>query len=199
MSSAKKSAAKKVAAKNRVAKKGSSKKTTAKRAAAKKASANKSVAKKQSKKKATAKKSAKPNKTVQKADSPASYIASIDHKIRQRDAKVLLKWFADVTGLKPRMWGSSIIGYGRYYYQYDSGRSGESMMTGFSPRAASMSIYIMPGYRDMSEKLARLGKHKIGKSCLYITNLDNIDMDVLAEMVTDGVDYMRANYKTWDV
>ena len=161
-----------------------------------------SAAKKRAKaaaKKTSAKKPASQNKTVQKTESPARYIASVEHKVRQRDAKVLLTWFTDVTGLKPRMWGSSIIGYGRYYYQYESGRSGECMITGFSPRAASMSIYIMPGYRDMSDKLARLGKHKIGKSCLYVTNLDNIDMDVLAEMVSDGVDYMRANYKTWDV
>ena len=96
------------------------------------------------------------------------------------------------------MWGPSMIGFGRYHYKYDSGREGDFMMTGFAPRKAAMTLYIMPGYRDMSETLARLGPHRIGKSCLYIDRLESVDMDVLAEIVTDGVAYMRANYETWD-
>jgi hypothetical protein len=71
-------------------------------------------------------------------------------------------------------------------------------LTGFSPRKAALTVYVMPGYRDMAEKLSRLGKHKIGKSCLYIRRLGNIDMDVLDEIVMDGLNYMRAHYETFE-
>lgn len=130
--------------------------------------------------------------------SPEDFIAAMEEGQRKRDAETLLPWFGNVTGLKARMWGPSIIGFGRYAYTYDSGHSGESMLTGFSPRKANMSVYILPGYRDMSEKLARLGKHKMGKSCLYINRLSDIDMAVLEEIVLDGLAYMRRSYQTWD-
>ena len=138
------------------------------------------------------------NKTQPNDVSPADFIASVEHDRRREDAEVLLKWFEDVTGYAPKMWGPSLIGYGRYHYKYDSGREGDMLVTGFSPRKANLVMYIMPGYRDMGEKLARLGKHKLGKSCLYINKLADIDMDVLREIVEDGVAYMKANYQTWD-
>ena len=138
------------------------------------------------------------NKTKPTEVSPADFIASVDHDRRREDAETLLKWFEDVTGYAPKMWGPSLIGYGRYHYKYDSGREGDMLVTGFSPRKANLVMYIMPGYRDMGEKLARLGKHKLGKSCLYINKLADIDMDVLREIVEDGVAYMKANYQTWD-
>ena len=138
------------------------------------------------------------NKTQPTDVSPADFIASVEHDRRREDAKVLLKWFEDVTGYAPKMWGPSLIGYGRYHYKYDSGREGDMLVTGFSPRKANLVMYIMPGYRDMGENLARLGKHKLGKSCLYINKLADIDMDVLREIVEDGVAYMKANYQTWD-
>lgn len=97
------------------------------------------------------------------------------------------------------MWGPSIIGFGRYEYRYETGREGESMLTGFSPRKSNLSIYILPGYDDISEQLDRLGKHKKGKSCLYINKLADIDIDVLTEIVTESVARMRADYTTFDV
>jgi hypothetical protein len=138
------------------------------------------------------------NKTKPAIVSPHAFISALDDGRRKREAERLLPWFETVTGLKGRMWGPSMIGFGRYHYKYDSGREGDFMMTGFAPRKAAMTLYIMPGYRDMSETLARLGPHRIGKSCLYINRLESVDMDVLAEIVTDGVAYMRANYETWD-
>ena len=137
------------------------------------------------------------NKTQPTGVSPAEFIASVEHDRRREDGKVLLKWFEEVTGYTPRMWGPSLIGYGRYHYKYDSGREGDMLVTGFSPRKANLVMYIMPGYRDMGEKLARLGKHKLGKSCLYINKLADIDMDVLREIVEDGVVYMTEHYETW--
>lgn len=137
-------------------------------------------------------------KTTQTSLRPADYIASLEDGPRKQDAEILLPWFEGVTGLEARMWGPSIIGFGRYAYTYDSGHSGESMLTGFSPRKANMVVYILPGYRDLSDKLARLGKHKIGKSCLYLGRLSAIDMAVLEEIVRDGLAYMRKSYQTWD-
>lgn len=137
-------------------------------------------------------------KTTQTSLRPADYIASLADGSRKQDAEILLPWFEGVTGLEARMWGPSIIGFGRYAYTYDSGHSGESMLTGFSPRKANMVVYILPGYRDLSDKLARLGKHKIGKSCLYLGRLSAIDMSVLEEIVRDGLAYMRKSYQTWD-
>ena len=112
---------------------------------------------------------------------------SIAHPTRQADALALDAMFQKVTGWAPQMWGPSIIGYGSYHYTYDSGRSGDFLATGFCPRRSNMSVYIMPGYTDFSDILARLGKHKSGKSCLYINKLADIDMDVLAELVRAGL------------
>lgn len=142
---------------------------------------------------------AKEAKTKPTPVSPADYIAAMEEGPRKQDAIAALAWMNGVTGLKPQMWGPSIIGYGRYSYTYDSGHSGESLLTGFSPRKANLVFYIMPGYRDFSAELARLGKHKTGKSCLYINRLSDIDMSVLEEIVRDGLAYMRKNYVTSDI
>lgn len=139
------------------------------------------------------------NKTKQTDASPAEFIASVDHPRRREDGLVLLEFFNDVTGLEPRMWGESIIGYGRYYYKYDSGREGEFMLTGFSPRKSALSLYVMSGFSNRAEKMKRLGKHKTGRSCLYVNKLADIDMDVLKEIVVDDLAFMRAKYQTWDV
>lgn len=140
------------------------------------------------------------NKTQPTSIEPAEYIASLDAGRRKEEAEILLPWFERVTGMPPAMWGPSIIGFGRYHYKYDSGREGDFMMTGFAPRKAAMSIYILPGYQfdTMQAKLDRLGKHKIGKSCLYVSNLEKVDLDVMEEIVREGIDYMRANYETWE-
>lgn len=130
--------------------------------------------------------------------SPKDFIAAMEDGTRKKDAEVLLKWMTKVTGLKPKMWGPSIIGFGRYAYTYDSGHSGEMCMTGFSPRKANMVVYVLPGYSGFQDQLARLGKHKTGASCLYINKLADVDMGVLEEIVQGGVDQMRKTYKTWD-
>ncbi len=85
------------------------------------------------------------------------------------------------------MWGPSIVGYGRYHYRYKSGREGDFLATGFSPRKTALSIYIMPGYADFGDILSRLGKHKTGKSCLYVNKLADIDPEVLSELIRAGL------------
>ncbi|CAN0402952.1 unnamed protein product, partial [Scytosiphon promiscuus] len=98
------------------------------------------------------------NKTKPTPVSPTEFVAAVEHPTRRADGEKLLGWFEEVTGYTPRMWGPSLVGYGRYHYKYDSGREGDMLITGFSPSKANLGLYIMPGYRDLSEKLARLGK-----------------------------------------
>jgi hypothetical protein len=116
-----------------------------------------------------------------------NFLAKIDHPTRRADALVLDILFRRITGYKPKMWGPTIVGYGAYHYIYDSGHEGDICATGFSPRKAALSLYIMPGYQDYSEILSRLGKHKIGKACLYINKLADVDLAVLEELIRRGL------------
>jgi hypothetical protein len=127
------------------------------------------------------------NKTTVTPVDPADFIAAVEHPTRRADAEALDKLFRRVTGFQPCMWGPTIIGYGQYHYIYDSGREGDFLATGFSPRKANLSIYIMPGYADFGAILDRLGKHRIGKSCLYVNKLADIDLDVLEELIRAGL------------
>ncbi|MEO0872519.1 MAG: DUF1801 domain-containing protein [Pseudomonadota bacterium] len=140
------------------------------------------------------------NKTKPTTVDPRDFVAAVEHDRRRRDAERLLDIFQDVTGLEPRMWGPSLIGYGRYHYKYDSGREGDMLMTGFSPRKANLVMYIMPGYQGdaMQGMLSRLGKHKLGKACLYINKLADVDEDVLREIIAFGVATVRERYETFD-
>ncbi len=140
------------------------------------------------------------NKTTENDGDVEAFIDAVEHDGRREDARVLLDLFARVTGKEPKMWGNSIIGYGTYHYKYDSGREGDFLRTGFSPRKANMSIYIMgsckdgPALEKREALLSRLGKHKMGKSCLYVTRLKNIDMDVLEELIWQDVQNMAEMY-----
>lgn len=128
------------------------------------------------------------NKTQVTVVDPADFIDAVEHPTRKSDAQALDALFQKITGFAPKMWGPTIIGYGAYDYSYDSGRTGSYLATGFSPRNTNLSIYIMPGYADFSDILGRLGKHKIGKSCLYVNKLADIDMAVLEELIRAGLD-----------
>jgi len=136
------------------------------------------------------------NKTKATAASVQEFLAAVDPERKRQEAQQLDALFRRVTGFKPRMWGPTIVGYGQYHYTYASGREGDSLATGFSPRKAAHSIYIMPGYGDFGSILDRLGKHRIGKSCLYVTRLENINMDVLEELIRAGLDDLASR---WDV
>lgn len=127
------------------------------------------------------------NKTRPTEVTAERFIATVEPTAKRDDAKRLDQVFREVTGFQPVMWGPSIIGYGQYHYVYDSGREGDFLATGFSPRKARHSIYIMPGYADFGDILARLGKHKMGKSCLYVNKLADIDLEVLAELIRAGL------------
>ncbi len=135
------------------------------------------------------------NKTQITDVDPSVFLATVENPTRRADAEVMLDLMSKVTGCEPKMWAPSIIGFGRYRYRYDSGREGEFMLAGFSPRKANLVIYTMPGYGEMDEKLAELGKHRLGKSCLYINKLADVDLDVLEQIVVDGVATMREKHE----
>ena len=128
------------------------------------------------------------NKTVQTDASVDEFIASIAHPTRRQDAVVLVDLFSKVTGFSAKMWGDSIVGFGQYHYRYATGREGDFLATGFSPRKSNLSIYIMPGFGDFSDILKNLDKHKLEKSCLYVNKLEDIELNVLAQLITVGLE-----------
>ena len=134
------------------------------------------------------------NKTVATSEDVQDFLRQVEPERRRADGLRLNEIFQQVTGFAPRMWGPSIVGYGEYHYTYDSGREGDFLATGFSPRKANLSIYIMPGYADFGPILDRLGKHKMGKSCLYINKLADVDEDVLAELIRAGLADLDAKW-----
>ncbi|OWV45880.1 hypothetical protein CDZ97_11365 [Mameliella alba] len=119
--------------------------------------------------------------------SVAAFLDTVEPARRREDAGVLDGLFREVTGWQPVLWGTSILGYGRYDYTYASGHSGQSLATGFAPRKANMVVYIMPGYADFQEILSRLGPHRLGKSCLYLGALSKVDLDVLSDLIRAGL------------
>jgi hypothetical protein len=127
------------------------------------------------------------NKTRATDNDVRTFLEAIEHPVRRADALVLDDLFRDVTGWAPKMWGPTIVGYGAYHYIYDSGREGDMCATGFSPRKANLSLYIMPGYQDFGEILERLGKHKTGVACLYINKLADVDLSVVGEIIRAGL------------
>ena len=134
------------------------------------------------------------NKTVPTRQDVFEFIQQAPSEVKRKDSEELIQIMQDITGEEPVMWGSSIVGFGSYHYKYATGREGDSMITGFSPRKQALSIYIMPGFSEYGELLEKLGKFKTGRSCLYINKLDDINRDVLKTLIGFSVDYMRDKY-----
>ena len=121
------------------------------------------------------------NKTKKTNESIEKYINSIKDENVKKDCYTIIKLMQSITQKEPKMWGSSIIGFGDYHYKYASGREGDFFLTGFSPRKQNLALYLMGGLENQKDKLKKLGKHKTGKSCLYIKSLEDIDKKVLKE------------------
>jgi uncharacterized protein DUF1801 len=132
------------------------------------------------------------NKTKVTKVSPASFIKQVDEP-RRKDCQELVTMMSDVTGHPPKMWGSSIVGFDQYHYQYESGREGDILLTGFSPRKQDLVLYLGPGLENKT-LMAKLGKHKAGKGCLYLKKLDDVDRGVLRALVEESVAIMRKRY-----
>ena len=124
----------------------------------------------------------------------ADFIDAVADPKKREDARAVAALMAEITGAPAQMWGASIVGFGRYRYRYASGRKGEFFETGFSPRKQALTLYIMPGFSKYGELLEKLGRHRLGKSCLYIKRLADIDLEVLRELVTRSVEAIREKY-----
>ena len=131
------------------------------------------------------------NKTRPTDQKVMEFLNSIEHKTRRADGLTLLKMMEEITGEDAVMWGSSIVGFGSYHYKYESGREGDMLLVGFSPRKQSMTLYIMPGFDEYDGMLAELGKHKIGKACLYVNKLADVDEAVLRRLVKHSYEHMK--------
>ncbi|WP_454596971.1 DUF1801 domain-containing protein [Qipengyuania sp. SM2507] len=136
------------------------------------------------------------NKTKPTGDDVETLIAAIADPQRRADAEEVCTMLARASGEIPQVWRGNMVGFGTYRYRYDSGREGEWFITGFASRAASLTLYIMSGFPQYQGLMDRLGKHKTGKSCLYIKRLADVDGAVLEELVTRSVAHMRATHET---
>ena len=135
------------------------------------------------------------NKTVPTGASVAHYIHQIDNPQRKEDCITILELMKEATGEEPKMWGSSIVGFGSYHYKYESGREGDMILTGFSNRKQNITIYIMSGFKKYDDLLVKVGKFKTGKSCFYIKRLSDIDIEILKKMIKLSVEEVNNRYK----
>jgi hypothetical protein len=125
-----------------------------------------------------------------------AFISAVPNDARRKDARTALAFFKKVTGKEPKMWGPSIVGFGSYRYKYGSGREGEMCMTGFSPRSTATVFYVMGGAPETDDLFKRLGNFTSGKSCVYVKNLADIDLDVMEKIIAKSVAYMKKTYET---
>ena len=127
-------------------------------------------------------------KTKPTDESVEEFLDAVDHPQKKADSFELLKIMKEVTQEEPIMWGTSIIGFGSYHYRYASGREGDWPIVGFSPRKRSLTVYLTPGLDEIGDLLGKLGKHRVGKGCLYINKLSDVDTDVLKEIIKKSIE-----------
>jgi hypothetical protein len=125
---------------------------------------------------------------------PADYVASVPDATKRADCQALVSLMQRLTGASPVMWGSSIVGFGQYHYRYASGREGDFFLCGFAPRKANLVIYVNGIVPDQDRYLARIGKHKMGRSCLYVKRLADLDQAVLEDLLTASIQDLRQRY-----
>ena len=133
-------------------------------------------------------------KTTETVSSVNDFINAVKDEIRRKDSFSLIELIRRQTGLNPKMWGPSIVGFGTYHYKYDSGHEGDSPLVGFSSRASAITLYLSGHFQRREELLEKLGKHKTDKGCIYIKRLDDINMEALQEMVTNHIRHIQKLY-----
>ncbi len=134
------------------------------------------------------------NKTTENEGSVNDFLNQVADDSKKADCYRIKEWMEEITGETAKMWGTSIVGFGTYHYKYESGREGDFMKVGFSPRAQNITLYIMPGFARYAQLMAKLGKYKTGKSCLYVKKLADIDHEILTELITESFTHMCNKY-----
>lgn len=134
------------------------------------------------------------NKTQPTGQSAEAFLNTVDNDQRRQDAFEVLQMMQTITGKAPVMWGDSIVGFDQYHYTYASGREGDFLIVGFSPRKTALTLYLSSGFARYDELMSKLGKYKTGKSCLYVKKLEDVDRTVLEQLIRQSVAYMRDKY-----
>lgn len=135
-------------------------------------------------------------KTQKNSASVKKFLENVSDKEKRDDSFVILKMMEEITGEKAKMWGTSLVGFGSYHYTSErSKQEGDWPITAFSPRKQNITVYIMPGFKEYSDLLKKLGKHKTSVSCLYFKRLSDLDIKILKKLITESVKYMRKKYK----
>jgi len=133
-------------------------------------------------------------KTKETKANVEKFIDAVPDEQKRDDCRAVVQLMQKVTKAEPKMWGTSIVGFGNYHYKYASGHEGNSCLTGFSPRKQNLTLYIMPGFEQYEDLMSKLGKYKMGKMCIYIKNLSDIDITVLEKLIRNSVKHMKEKY-----
>jgi hypothetical protein len=133
------------------------------------------------------------NKTTETQNSVADFLTTVKDEKKRKDCSAIIDIIAEHTGLEPKMWGTSIIGFGTYHYKYESGREGDAPLAGLSPRANAITLYLS-NVKEKEDLLKKLGKHKTGGGCIYIQKLEDIDKAILTKMVDNSIKHFRSKY-----
>ena len=134
------------------------------------------------------------NKTTETTYNVIHFINTVEDEVKRNDAFELLKIMQEVTGFEPKMWGTSIIGFGSYHYKYASGHEGDAPLVGFSPRKDAISLYLYSSFENKDELLSKFGKHKAGKGCIYIKKIADIEVEILKKMIALSVKNLNKLY-----
>lgn len=134
-------------------------------------------------------------KTRENRASVTAFLGAIEDKRKRSDARKVAAMMRKATGKRAKMWGTGIVGFGKYHYKYASGWEGDAALVSFSPRKQNLVVYIMPGFEEFPMLMKKLGKYKTGKSCLYLNKLDDVDESVLEQLIGKSVKLMRRRYK----
>ncbi|WP_254560223.1 DUF1801 domain-containing protein [Dyadobacter diqingensis] len=134
------------------------------------------------------------NKTTETENSVDAYLQAIPDEKKRKDCTFIVDLIHQETGLKPKMWGTGIVGFGSYHYKYDSGHEGDAPLIGLAARVNAITLYISTEFEDRQELLAKFGKYKMSKACIYIKKIEDIDIEILRKMINNSLAYMRSNY-----
>lgn len=135
------------------------------------------------------------NKTIFTDENVIEFVEKLENKTKKNDSYQLINLMSEITGQEPKMWGPSIIGFGQYHYKYASGHEGDAPVLGFSPRKAAISLYVFSGADEHLPTVEKLGKFTMGKACIYVKKMNDIDIDVLKELMQQSIDFVTEKYE----
>lgn len=137
---------------------------------------------------------AKANKTIETKASVAGFLKTIKDERRRKDCSAIIALITKHTGFEPRMWGTSIVGFGSYHYKYESGREGDAPLTGIASRANAITLYLGSSFDKREELLLKFGKHKVSGGCIHVQKLEDIDTIVLIKMVKNSIAFRKKEH-----